>query len=166
METAIGVGQRTTRFEALYARHAPEVAHLAYLLTGSVRDAEDLMQEAFMKLYERFGDLRNPESARAYLMRAVTNSAKNHYRRTTTRKRHDSPITEPVIDAPPLEEREALTRALRELPYRQQVAVVLRYCVDLSEQQTAEVMGTSGKAVKSLITRALRALREHEEALR
>lgn len=164
METTIGLRARRDRFEAVYADHAADVLHLAYLLTGDRRTAEDLTQEAFLKLLSRFGDLRRPESVRNYLLRTVSNLAKNEYRRRATRERHDRPVTEPVLrEPPPLEERDVLVRSLRKLPYRQQVALVVRYCVDLSENETAEIIGTTPKAVRSLVTRGLAALRQEEE---
>ena len=168
MEMTIRATARAERLEALYARHAPDALHLAYLLTGDHRQAEDLTQESFVKLLARFGDLRKPESVRHYLLRTVSNLAKNEYRRRATRERHDRPATDvtPPSATGSLEERDALVRALRTLAHRQQVAVVLRYCVDLSERETAEVMGTTPKAVKSLVTRGLGALRQQEEVLR
>jgi RNA polymerase sigma factor (sigma-70 family) len=59
-----------------------------------------------------------------------------------------------------------VARALARLPHRQRAALVLRYCEDLSEQQTAEVLQTSVKAVKALVTRGLATLRQREEVTR
>src|SRR5947208_15027507 len=69
------------RLEELDRRHAPEAARLAYLLTGDRALAEDLVQDAFVRMFGRFRDLRNPDAFGAYLRRTVVNLANSHFRR-------------------------------------------------------------------------------------
>src|SRR5437588_487857 len=69
------------RLGELYARHAPDAARLAYLLTGDRALAEDLVQEAFVRMFGRFRDLRNPEAFGAYLRKTVVNLSRSHFRR-------------------------------------------------------------------------------------
>lgn len=144
-------------FEELYAAHAPEARRVAYLLVGDRTQAEDISQEAFVRVLGRFGDLRKPESFRTYLIRTVVSLAKNHYRRRDLERNTVWPgarsATHPERD-------DDLFDALKKLPERQRAALVLRYCEDLSEHHTAEIMNTSPKAVKSLVTRGLAAMRE------
>ena len=168
METAVRVVERRGRFEELYAAHGRDARRLAYLLTGNEADAEDLAQEAFVRLLGKFADLRKPEVFRTYLMRTVTNLARSRFRHEAVERRHAGALV-PRIDAvegPDLAARDELAGALLRLPHRQRAALVLRYCEDLSEQQTAEVLDTSVKAVKGLVTRGLAALREQEEVSR
>lgn len=161
METAIARTKKRQSFDELYAVHAPEAKRIAYLLVGDRSIAEDLAQEAFVRVLGRFGDLRNPDAFRTYVMRTVVSLSKNHFRRRSVERKH---LTPPKLHAAvPHERDDDLFDALRKLPERQRAAVVLRYCEDLSEQQTAEVLGTSPKAVKSLVTRGLAALREEVE---
>lgn len=164
METAVQVGERQGRFEDLYAAHGRDALRLAYLLTGNASDAEDLAQEAFVRLLGRFGDLRKPEVFKTYLLRTVTNLARSGFRRRAVERRHAGALTARtvVVEPPDLTGRDELAAALRRLPHRQQAALVLRYCEDLSEQQTAEILDTSVKAVKGLVTRGLAALRQEE----
>lgn len=161
METAVRVGERRGRFEELYAAHGRDAVRLGYLLTGSRADAEDLAQEAFVRLLGKFGDLRKPEVFRTYLMRTVANLAKSRYRHEEVERRHRRALAAAAATAesPDLAGRDELASALATLPHRQRAAVVLRYCEDLSEQQTAEVLDTSVKAVKGLVTRGLAGLR-------
>lgn len=168
METAAQMAQRGGRFEELYATHGRDAVRLAYLLTGNRAEAEDLAQEAFVRILGRFGDLRKPEVFRAYLMRTVTNLARSGFRRREVEQRHRRALatTDDGIGGPDLAERDEMARALAGLPHRQRVALVLRYCEDLSERQTAELMQTSVKAVKALVTRGLAALRQREEVSR
>ncbi|MDQ3952140.1 MAG: SigE family RNA polymerase sigma factor [Actinomycetota bacterium] len=166
METAVRIGQGRGRFADLYAAHGRDAVRLGYLLTGNAADAEDLAQEAFVRLLGKFGDLRKPEAFRTYLMRTVTNLARGRARHRDVERRHEGALlarSEETVEAPDLGQRDALGAALARLPYRQRAALVLRYCEDLSEQQTAEVLDTSVKAVKGLVTRGLAALRGQEE---
>lgn len=147
--------------EELYRAFAPEAGRIALLITGDRELAADLAQEAFMKAANRFYDLRSQDSFRGYLRRTVVNLARSHFRHLAIERRHLAQIDQPT-------EREAeanlgdwdqLDRALRTLPHRQRAAVVLRYCTDLSIRQTAEALGTTEKAVESLLHRAMGTLK-------
>jgi RNA polymerase sigma factor (sigma-70 family) len=168
METALQVTARRARIEDLYSAHGRDATHLAYLLTGSRAEAEDLAQEAFVRLLGKFGDLRNPDAFRSYLFRTVVNLSKGGHRRRATEQRYQARVAamSTTTVTGDVDIHDDLWRALAELPERQRVALVLRYCEDLSLQQTAEVMRTSAKAVKSLVTRGLAALREQEVSFR
>ena len=162
VETTLRVSERGT-FEELYAAHGRAAAHLGYLLTGNLADGEDLAHEAFVRVIGRFGNLRKPHAFRAYLMRTVVNLAKSEFRKREVARRNIPALVARQSSEPPdLEVRDELAAALSRLPHRQRAAVILRFCVDLSEQGTAEVMGTSVKAVKALVGRGLKALREQE----
>lgn len=158
METAIGVARGRASFEELYEAHAPDAHRVAYLLVGDRAQAEDVAHEAFVRVLGRYGDLRKPEAFRTYLMRTVVSLSKNHFRRRSLERRHATTARPPVPDAPDRDD--DLFDALKKLPERQRAALVLRYCEDLSEHQTAEILDTSTKAVKSLVTRGLAALRK------
>src|SRR2546423_15355559 len=73
--------QAEGRLGELYRRHAPEAVRLAYLLTGDRALAEDLMQEAFVRGFGRFRDLRNPDAFGAYLRPTIVNLSRSHFRR-------------------------------------------------------------------------------------
>jgi RNA polymerase sigma factor (sigma-70 family) len=155
METAIA--QRAS-LEHLYAAHAPDARRLAYLLVGDRTQAEDICQDAFVRVLGRFADLRNPDGFRTYLMRTVVSLSKNHFRRRALERRHSRAARPQVTELP--ERDDALLEALGGLPPRQRAALVLRYCEDLSEQETAQILQTSAKAVRSLVTRGLATLRK------
>jgi RNA polymerase sigma factor (sigma-70 family) len=155
METAIP--QRAT-IDHLYEANAPDARRLAYLLVGDRAQAEDICQDAFVRVLGRFGDMRNPGGFRTYLMRTVVSLSKNHFRRKALERRHARAAVPQVVELP--ERDHALLEALAGLPPRQRAALVLRYCEDLSEQRTAQILQTSNKAVRSLVTRGLAALRK------
>ena len=148
-------------FERLYRAHVAEAGRVAYLMVGDRAQAEDIVQEAFVRVLGRFGDIRKPHAFKTYLLRTVTSLAKNHFRRRAL-ERERRPEAEARTIAP-AERDDDLLDALRALPYRQRAALVLRYCEDLSEADTAEVLRTSTKAVQSLVRRGLAALRKEVE---
>ena len=166
MESALGI-EAESPFARLYEQHSAEAVRLAYTLTGDRALAEDLAQEAFVRLLGRFGNLRRADSFRAYLLRTVVNLSYSHHRRLQVARRKSSRSIDFGADpATTVDERDRTRRLLAELPLRQRAAVVLRYCEDLSEHDVADILHTSPKAVRSLVGRALAALRTKEQELR
>ena len=152
--------------EELYRAHAQRAGRLAYFLVGDRELAQDLVQEAFLKVFARWGNLREPQSFAAYLNRTIVNLAnKSHRRRGVERsyleKQQGREAVVPERDYGTADE---LWRHLQRLPKRQRTAVVLRYYEDLSDQQAAQAMGCSETAVASLVQRALGALRKNAPA--
>jgi RNA polymerase sigma-70 factor (sigma-E family) len=155
--------ERSDRVAELYATHAPDAARLAYLLTGNKQMAEDVVQDAFVKILGRFRDLGGIESFRAYLRKTVINVARGHFRRLRVERNWQQHqrgwLDDVVTKQPDIETRDEMWSQLQSLPYRQRAAVVLRFYEDLSEAETADVLGCSPGAVKSLTSRAMSALR-------
>jgi RNA polymerase sigma-70 factor (sigma-E family) len=148
----------------LYVRQVPSAIGLAYLITGDRHMAEDMAQEAFIRLAGRFGHLRAPEAFDAYLRKTVVNLCLSHLRRRRVesayleRERHEAGRGATVM--PDVATREELWGALHQLPSRQRAAVVLRYYEDLPERQVAEILRCSVPAARSLVARAMQTLRE------
>jgi RNA polymerase sigma-70 factor (sigma-E family) len=139
---------------AAYEDHAEALGRLAYLLTGDAALAEDLVQEAFVRAFARFVHLRRPEAMGAYLRRSVVNLARKQFRRRENeRTRAISGAGHEVRAQPDVELREQLWAALRQLPYRQQAALVLRFYEDKSEREVARDLGCRVGTVKSLVHR-------------
>ena len=146
----------------LYERTAPGAVRLPYLLTGDRSVAEDITQDAFVRVSGRLAHLREGGAFDAYLRRAVVNLAKNHFRRRAV-ERSFLERTSPAPASPgheqPLVEREATMAALARLPQRQRAAIVLRFYEDLSEDSIAQVLRCRNGTVRSLVTRGVQALR-------
>jgi RNA polymerase sigma-70 factor (sigma-E family) len=148
------------RLGDLYAAHAPDAVRLAYLLTGQRHLAEDLVQEAFVRLFGRFRDLRNPDAFGAYLRTTVVNLARSHFRRRRVERAYVERVgREPRPVAVDTERGDELWGALQRLRPRQRAAIVLRYYEDLTEAQTAEVLRCAVGTVKSLVSRGIDQLR-------
>jgi RNA polymerase sigma-70 factor (sigma-E family) len=156
----------TGRLGELYVRHADAAVRLAYLLTGDTALAEDLVQDAFVRLAGRLVHLRDPGAFDAYLRRTIVNLTNSHFRRRRVERAYlrraggelgvhaAASGTEGTV-----EERDEVWTALRRVSPRQRAALVLRFYEDLSERQVAEVLGCRPGTVKSLVSRGLETLR-------
>ncbi|HXF73656.1 MAG TPA: SigE family RNA polymerase sigma factor [Actinomycetota bacterium] len=149
------------RIEDLYRAHVGDALRLAYLLTGDRHLAEDLVQEAFVRVLGRFADLRDAGAFWWYLRRAIVNRSRSHFRRKRVERAWlDRQRPDPPADGPDLGDRDRLRRALAALRPEQRAAVVLRYYEDLSEADTAEALGVPLGTVKSMVSRAMDRLRD------
>jgi RNA polymerase sigma-70 factor (sigma-E family) len=161
------VGDRERQLAELYETHGLRALRFAYVLTGVREVAEDLVQEAFLRASGRLGTLREREAFPGYLRQTVLNVARAHFRRRRIERlsvrRHALLAGRTGGIQPDIEQREGLWRALQRLPYRQRAALILRYYEDLSENQAAEILGTSVAAIKALVSRGLTKLRAELE---
>jgi RNA polymerase sigma-70 factor (sigma-E family) len=148
-----------------YAAHADSAKRLAFLLTGDDALAEDITQDAFVRIAGRIGGLRNRNASSAYLRQTVVNLSRSYFRRKrverTYLQREATRSPSVSVEGPDVAEADALWNELNRLAYRQRCAVVLRYYEDLSEQQTAEILNCSVGAAKALISRAMEQLRSN-----
>ena len=147
-------------FEDYVLARSPALLRTAYLLTGNRADAEDLLQTALAKTYLAWGRIRDREAVDGYVRRVLVTTQTSFWRR---RRPED-----PYADLPERPGRDAhadsdlhaaLWGALSGLTRKQRAAVVLRYYEDLSEAETARVLGVSVGTVKSTTSRALASLR-------
>ncbi len=152
-----------------YRAHYSSLLRLAALLLDDPSSAEDIVQEAFIRVHASQHRLRNRDKMLAYMRQTVVNLARSTLKRRLLGLRL---LPKPMPDAASAEEgayaaleRDALVKALRRLQRRQREVIVLRYFADLSEAETARVLGISIGSVKAYGSRglvALRALMEEE----
>ena len=136
--------------------HYASLVRVGVLLTSQREQAEDLVQEAFTRAATALDRLPDDE-VRPYLRRAVLNLWLNRLRRLRLERRH--PIDEMPRNGVSFEERDLLWEAVSKLAPRQRACLVLRYYEDLSEPETAQVLGCSVGTVKSQTHKALARLR-------
>ena len=149
---------------ALHRDHYTPLVRLASVVLGDSGLAEQIVQDAFVKLAVRRGGLRRIDNPPAYLRSMVLNGCRSHLRHRRVGDRYDARRT--VAVAVPTPEAEALARAekdrmvaaLRRLPERQREALVLRYYLDLPEAEIAAAMRVSPGSVKTHLHRGLAAL--------
>ncbi|SNT66212.1 RNA polymerase sigma-70 factor, sigma-E family [Asanoa hainanensis] len=155
----------------LFGAHYRQMVRLASLLLHERGLAEEIVQDAYVRLHSRWHKLREPDKALAYLRMTVVNGCRSALRHRRVVDAHLA-ASRPPPDVPSAEAgaldlltQAAVVDAIRRLPTRQREAIVLRYYVDLSEAEIAEAMGVSRGAVKSHASRAVAALRPILERL-
>jgi RNA polymerase sigma-70 factor (sigma-E family) len=142
-------------FEELYEGQFGELVRLAAMISGSTAVAEDVVQDAFARLYVRFDTVDHPA---AYLRRSVLNGCVSRFRKHRRERLVDQHDDGPNEDTAP-DERVDLDRRLAQLPDRQRAVVVLRIHQGLPELEVAEILGCRPGTVSSLLHRGLASLR-------
>lgn len=155
--------ERTDNLAHLYQAHASALLRLAYVLTGDRHAAEDIAQEAFVRIGRRLIRFRDPEHTRAYLLRTVINLSRGRARRARVERAALARLHHPQTHELPDGGRDEIWAGLLRLPERQRAALFLRFYLDHSEATAAEVLGCSPSAMKSLVSRGLKTLRESVE---
>jgi RNA polymerase sigma factor (sigma-70 family) len=153
--------QRSRRAD-LYLRHSPAALRLAFLLTGDRALADDLVQDAFVRLFGRLLHLRNPDAFEPYLRQTVVNLPRMHFRHHRVERtylRREEQGFQEVSMGPDIDVREDLWRALLRLPERQRFAIVLHFYEDLTERQASEVLRCRPGTYRSLVSRGIAQLR-------
>ncbi|THI92538.1 SigE family RNA polymerase sigma factor [Nocardioides sp.] len=145
-------------FEAFVAARGDALWRSAWLLTGDHQLAEDLVQTALAKSWPSF-DRIGPDRFEPYVRRVLFTTYASWWRRRWRGERPTENLPETGADASDADARNDLLAALARLPRGQRAVVVLRYFEDLTEQQTADLLGVSVGTVKSQCSRAINALR-------
>lgn len=146
-------------FTAYVTARQRHFIQFAYLLTGDAHSAEDLVQSAFARAYRRWSTIQAKD---AYVRRCIVNEHASWWRRTWRHREVVGSDLVALVEPPAgatAEVDDGLRTRVRNLPRQQRATVVLRYFEDLSEAQTAELLGCSVGTVKSTTARALKALR-------
>jgi RNA polymerase sigma-70 factor (sigma-E family) len=153
---------KRTRYEEFVADNGDELVKLAYAICGDRGRAEDAVQEALTRVYQRWSRLTDPL---AYARRTAINVTRDDWRRSMRADRaHRAAAGLPSTGVDDPQERLVTNRglmdALDELPHGQRAVIVLRYGSQLSEAETAAALGITTGTVKSQTARALARMRE------
>ena len=143
-------------FTRFYGEAYPGAVRLAWLLTHDHDAAEDVVQDAFVRLQPRLAIVDHPV---AYLRTAIVNGCRDRARsagRADAGWRRLTLVADGSSDDHPSELLDAVAR----LPYKQRTVIVLRYWADLPEAETAEIVGVRPASVRSIAARALARLRK------
>lgn len=152
-EPQVGPRRQPGSLEEVYRREYEPMLRLAHLVTGSDEAAEDLVQEAFVRLWRHWDEADRPG---AYLRTVVVNLCRGWQRRQILERRPRPGAPAAVVDDGARE----LLDALGRLGARQRTALVLRFYADMSEAEVARALGCRPGTVKSLVHRGLRQLEE------
>jgi RNA polymerase sigma-70 factor (sigma-E family) len=148
-------------FREYVASRGRALLRAAYLLTGNQADAEDLVQAALAKTYQRWGRIKDRAALDGYVRRAMVNTHISWWRRRRLEEYPTDEIPDQVAadSAADTEMRDSLRSAVDRLPQRMRAAVVLRYFEDMTEAEVADALGVSQGTVKSTVSRAMAKLR-------
>jgi RNA polymerase sigma-70 factor (sigma-E family) len=165
MAVAYEVGRSRTvvvDFDDWVAARGPALLRLAYVLTGSRTDAEDVVQDALSRALPRWSRISTLDDPDAYVRRMVVNAHVSWWR---TMRRREVPVEtvrdRAAADGPSTEERDRMWRACQALPPDQRTAIVLRFYEDLDYAEIAALTGVREGSVRSRVSRGVAALR-HE----
>ena len=156
----------------MYEREGAALVRLARLFTDDRNAAEDLVQEAFIRLHRNVHKIKDGSKAAPYLRSIVLNLARDHNRRGLVSLRHREALTPAAAPEAPEdhvvvgEDREEVVDALRSLPARQRDCLVLRFYLDLTEVQIADTLDISKNSVKTHCRRGMAALERRLEGSR
>ena len=147
-------------FEDLFHAEKDRLFQAMVMLTGNRQEAEDLMQDAFVRVFERWDRVRSIEDPTGYLYRTAMNGFRSHYRRSALALRRAVQPRDPRDDIARADRHLDLTRQLAQLTKKQRTALVLTDLLDLSSEEAAEVMGLTPGAVRTQASRARTQLRK------
>jgi RNA polymerase sigma-70 factor (sigma-E family) len=148
-------------FREYVAARGRSLLRTAYLLTGNVADAEDLVQSALAKTYLAWDRIEDRAALDGYVRRAIVNTHISWWRRRRVEEYPTDDIPDQAVadHAIASDLQESLRSAIDRLPQRMRAAVVLRYYEDMTETEVAEALGVSLGTVKSTVSRAVAKLR-------
>jgi RNA polymerase sigma factor (sigma-70 family) len=170
---ALAQGGDPRAYQTLVEEHQTIAFRTAYLITGSAADAEDAVQEAFVKAFYALGRFRPDAPFRPWVLRIVANEARNTRRSAGRRERlalraTEDPLSGGAVPSPEAallgsERRAELLAAVEELREEDRLVIGCRYLLGLSEEETAAALDWRRGTVKSRLSRALGRLRERME---
>jgi RNA polymerase sigma-70 factor (sigma-E family) len=151
-----------TAFSEFVEARSASLFRTAYLMVGDHQLAQDLLQEALVKTLMAWPRLHDRANLEPYTRRIIVTTSISWRRRRSFHERPSDTLPEAVGTDPVdgIVTHDAVVAALLTVPPRQRAAIVLRYYQDLTEAQTAEVLGCSVGAVKSQVAAGLKRLRE------
>lgn len=167
---ALAQGGDRDAYAELVRRNRDVAYRVAYVISGSAADAEDAVQEAFVRAFRALDRFRPGAEFRPWLLTIVGNQARNARRSAGRRLHYEARLGHQVSAAPTYvapeseaeiaELRQLLLDAVNGLPAKERVVVGLRYFLDLSEREAAQAAGIPVGTVKSRLSRAMGRLRE------
>ena len=155
---------KDAEFTEYMTARQPSLLRTAYLLTGDRHTAEDLVQTALAKLYLSWDKVHQREALDGYVRRILVNENNSLWRRPWKKREHATDDLPEVASHDTTGHDAELWAHVQALPRKQRAAVVLRYYEQLSEAETAAILGVSVGTVKSQTSRALASMRARMSA--
>jgi RNA polymerase sigma-70 factor (ECF subfamily) len=150
-------------FEAFFDERYEPLLRALYLIARDRHEAEDLAQEAFVRVYERWDRVRRTDNPGGYLYRTALNAHRSRLRRLVTAAKRTISREDPDLIAAS-DDRDEIRRLLAELPDGQRQALVLVEWVGMTDVEAAEVLKVTPVAVRVRLSRARQAIKERKRA--
>lgn len=157
-------GEEPVTFEAFFEDEKGRLLRILSVITGSRAEAEDLAQEAFTRVFERWEAVAAMDDPAGYLHRTAMNLFRNQYRRARVRLARTVGLGPERDVFQPVEDRDAAAQALGSLTPRQRAAFVLTEALGYSGEETGQLLGIKASTVWALTHQARAALRGTVEA--
>ena len=148
-------------FEGLFADEHERLFRALYLIVGNTHEAEELMQDAFLHVLERWNRINDPAG---YLYRSALNATRSRFRRLTIAAKRTLASGQPEDPFAAADLRDEMVRALREIPERQRAALILVDLLDYRSEDAAELLGITAATVRSLASHGRAAMKISLEA--
>ncbi len=149
------LAEQASSFEEFYAANFKRVFSALCLVTGNRHEAEEIAQDSFVRMYERWERVGRLEDPTAYLFRASMNVFRNRYRRVSLGLRRALFLAPTATDdLATVETHDEVVRLLRGLNRNQRAAVLLTAILDYSAEDAGRMLGIRASSVRSLTTRA------------
>ena len=140
-------------FDEFFRDTHPRALAAMFLVTGDRHEAEEIVQEAYVRLFERWDRARALEDPEGYLLRTAMNVFRDRFRRAARAIRRTYMNAAPVDDLRAIEDRDELVRMLRPLAPRQRAAVVAISIFDMSAEDAGRALGMKASTVRALASR-------------
>ena len=137
-------------FEAFYQAEARTLFRRLWLVTGNRAEAEEVMQDAFLKVWERWDRIGGMDDPRGYLYRTAMNLFRKRYRRTMLAVRRTVGLTPSTDDFSDADDRHLVRHALATLPPRQRAALVLTEMLGFTSKEAGDALGVTDATIRSL----------------
>lgn len=164
MEVTVGASKKKPPFDVLVDAHGREIYAYLWRMLQNEQDAEDCLQDAFLKAYLAYGRLDGAANYRAWLYRIAGNTARTRLR---GRLRTGTLLSENLTETgDPIEQQahnrmqfEAVNRAIEALPYKQRESLILRKYQELSYEEIGAILDTSAESARANVYQGLKKLR-------
>jgi RNA polymerase sigma factor (sigma-70 family) len=137
-------------FEAFYQAEAQTLFRRLWLVTGNRAEAEEIMQDAFLKVWERWDRVGAMDDPIGYLYRTAMNLFRKRYRRTMLAVRRTVGLTPSTDDFTDADDRHVVRHVLATLPPRQRAALVMTEMLGFSSKEAGDALGVTDATIRSL----------------
>ncbi|SHG60523.1 RNA polymerase sigma-70 factor, ECF subfamily [Thermosyntropha lipolytica DSM 11003] len=164
-----------TAFEELVNRYKNKVFALVYRMVGDYQEAEDITQEVFLNIYTKINQFDSEKKFAPWLYRIATNTAISHLRKNKNRNHLNFDevfsglysslqaswdVVDPLLNMERVELKEEINKALSKLPENYRIIILLRYQLELNNQEIAQILNLKKENVEVKVHRARKALRK------